>query len=192
MRGMSGKSNSVLDDIVGAFVSVGRTLVAIVLAAFALVAGVFLLAIGAVCWVFFWLGYKLRLSKLPPRARFQRLQMWLVSKYVQRKLRKAGMAPPTAGGNPFAGPAGAGPDMSQFFQGPMAEMFEQMQKDAERVRQDRASGVGPGQASHRDVSVDEAPVASSADEADEAPEVVAEEVGEYQGSVEELVRRRRS
>lgn len=186
---MSGKSNSVLDDIVGAFVNVGRTLLAIVVSAFALMAGVFLLAIGAAFWVFFWLGYKLRLSKIPPRARFQRLQMWLVSKYVQRKLRKAGMAPPAGGGNPFAGGPG-GPDMSQMFQGPMAEMFEQMQKDAERVRQERASGVSPDQA-HRDVEVESPPVASSADDTDVAPEVVAEEVGEYQGSVEELVRRRR-
>ena len=190
MLGMSGQSNSVLDDIVGAFASVGRTLLAVLLAAVGLVVGVFLLAIGAEFWLVFWLGYKLRLSKIPPRARFQRLQMWLVGKWVQRKLRKAGMAGPP-GANPFAGGAPGGPDMSQFFQGPMAEMFQQMQQDAERVRGERAAGVRPGESQHGDVSIEEAPVAASAEDEDDAPEVVAEEVGEYQGSVEELIRRRR-
>ncbi|MCH2101227.1 MAG: hypothetical protein MK209_04840 [Planctomycetes bacterium] len=185
---MPRKSNSALDDIVGAFASVGRTLLAIALAAFALVAGLFQLAIGVVLWAFSWVGYKLRLSKIPPRARFQRLQMWLVGKYVQHKLRKAGISSPS-GSAPFSDMPG-GPDMSHFFQGPMAEMFEQMQSDAQRVRNERAAGVEPGQ-THRDVAVEETQVASSAKDEDDTPEVVAEDIGEYQGSIEDLVRRRR-
>ena len=46
MLGMSGQSNSVLDDIVGAFASVGRTLLAVLLAAVGLVVGVFLLQLS--------------------------------------------------------------------------------------------------------------------------------------------------
>lgn len=210
---MAGQSTSVLDDIIGAFVSVGRTLVAIVLGVLALFAGLILLAVGGAAWLFFWVGYKLRITKIPPKARFQRLQMWLVGKYVQRKLRKSGMMPPgggnpfAGGGNPFAGgaggPGGPGqPDMSQFFQGPMAEMFEQMQRDAQRVRQEQASQKARPKRSTSAIPSDqpapkkqpkpEARVAESADDAADVPEVTAEEVGEYQGSVEELVRRKRN
>lgn len=206
---MSGQSTSVLDDIVGAFVSVGRSLLAVVLAIFAVFAGLIVLAVGGAVWLCFWLGYKLRLTKIPPKARFQRLQMWLVGKYVQRKLRKSGMMPPGggnpfAGGDPFAGAGGAGgggagqPDMSQFFQGPMAEMFEQMQRDAQRVRGEQAKREGrgkrpkPSSAIQTEEKPVERKVAASAKESSEVPDVTAEEVGEYQGSVEELIRRKRN
>jgi hypothetical protein len=205
MLGMSGQSTSVLDDIVGAFVSVGRTLLAIVLAIVAVFAGLIVLVVGGAAWLCFWLGYKLRLTKIPPKARYQRLQMWLVGKYVQRKLRKSGMMPP-GGGNPFAGggpfpgasAGGAGqPDMSQFFQGPMAEMFEQMQRDARRVRIEQAKREERGKRPAASASIPtekkpvERKVAASAQDANEIPEVTAEEVGEFQGSVEELIRRKR-
>jgi hypothetical protein len=135
--------------------------------------------------------------------------MWLVGKYVQRKLRKAGMMPPGggnpfAGGDPFAGAGGGGtgqPDMSQFFQGPMAEMFEQMQRDAQRVRGEppkrgtqtkRGKRPAPSSAIESEEKPVERKVAASAQDSSEVPEVTAEEVGEYQGSVEELIRRKRS
>lgn len=185
---MSGRSPSIIDDIVGAFASVGRTLLAVVVAVVGLFLGAIVLMAGALAWLVFWVAWKLRLTKIPPKARFQRIQLWLVGKYVQRKLKKAGMAGP--GGSPFGGAAGQ-PDMSQMCQGPMADMFAQMQKDAERVRQDRAAGKRPGQSRADAAEPSQHDLATSADEADDAPEVRAEEVGEYQGSVEELLRRRR-
>jgi hypothetical protein len=204
MLAMSGQSTSVLDDIVGAFISVGRSLLAVVLAVLAVFVGLIVLAVGGAAWLCFWLGYKLRLSKIPPKARFQRLQMWLVGKYVQRKLRKSGMMPPGggnpfAGGNPFGGAGGGAagqPDMSQLLQGPMAEMFEQMQRDAERVRGEQAKSASRAKRGELAKPLERKPAerkpAPSAQDSDEIPEVSAEEVGEYQGSVEELIRRKRS
>lgn len=176
---MSGQSNSVLDDIVGAFVNVGRTLLAIVGGVLALFVGVILIAVGAVLWVCAWVLWKLKLSKISPRQRFQRVQMWLVGKYVQRKMRQAGVQSP---GNI---------DLSAMFQGgQMGDFAQHFQKDLERVRAEQAERGTPSQRVSRQDANPTVQPARSADD-DDVPEVRAEEVGEYQGSVEELVKRRR-
>ena len=68
-----------------------------------------------------------------------------------------------------------------------------MQKDIERVRAQQAGrSDAAAEVPRSDAQqVEPASVARSAADAD-VPEVAAEEVGEYQGSVEELVKRRRN
>lgn len=161
---MAGSSNSLLDDVVGAFRSVGRTVLAVVAAVVVLIVGLFLVGIVAVVTLFFWLGYKLRLTKIPPRARFQRIQARLMSKVLERKLRKSGLFPP---GGAAAGPAG-GPDLADLLQG-------------------HFRGTAAGDDVEVEIEVNEEVV----EVVDEVPEVDPEELEQFHGSIEEYLRRKR-
>lgn len=173
---MAGSSNSLLDDIVGAFRSVGRTLLAVVAAVLVLVVGLFLVGVVAVLTLFFWLGYKLRLTKIPPRARFQRIQARLMSKVLERKLRKSGLFPP--------GGAAGGPDLADLFQG----QFGGAAPGAGSATRARASHMhAEVHTPEGDVEVDEEVVEVDA----EATEVDPEELEQFHGSIEEYLRRKR-
>jgi len=177
---MATQNSSVLNDIVGAFVSVGRTILAVFIAVIGLFLGAILLAAVAVSWLFFWLAFKLRLSKEPPRVKFQRVQAKLAAKFIQYKLRKSGVMPP----------GGAGVDL--------ADLLGQFQAGQQPGA---SAGPGPGNPfgsvqsepkKRKKKAGTQTVVEPKGADADDPPEVLPEEADEFHGSIEEYVRRKRN
>jgi hypothetical protein len=102
----TGTSPSLLDDLVGALRSVGKTILSICLLALVIVLGAFLVAVLVFVGGVLWLGHKLRLIKEPPRVKFQRFQGKAMAKFIQWRLAKGGFGKGFGAGNPFGGAAG--------------------------------------------------------------------------------------
>ncbi len=177
----TGTSPSLLDDLVGAVRSVGKTILSVFLLALAIFLGVFLVAGLAVVGGFLWLGHKLRLIKEPPRVKFQRFQGKAMAKFIQWRLAKSGLGKGFGAGNPFGGapgsPFGERPDSAPDQQS-IAEAYRQAteQVKAKRAQADQTAAE---------------PVQPSAD-ADVIQEAEAEplqtDLENFHGSLDEYMR----
>lgn len=203
-----GNSPSVLDDLVGAFKSVFKTILSVFLLALAIVVGVFLIAALAVIGSILWLGHKVRLIKEPPRVKFQRFQAALMGKFIQWRLKKSGLGgmPGFGQGGPFgqggaAGPFGQGGPFGQAGPGggngnaaanPFAGLFNGARPDdapdqesiAEAYRQATESAKGRGSAQ----TVQSAPKMDDGEIHEVDAEPVQTDMENFHGSLDEYMR----